>query len=94
MSNGVSKILFGVLTTNRSQEYLLRIPHYGGIRFILHGVSDRSLFVCVCVCLFVCLFVSFFSKFLFGITRPLLERDLPSFKCSNRNFWKNVCFYL
>ena len=28
------------------------------------------------VSLFLYLFVSFFSKFLFGITRPLLEREL------------------
>ena len=44
-----------------------------GIRFVLHAVSDRSLSLSV------------ISNLLFGITRPLLERELPNLKCPDRN---------
>ena len=48
------------------------LPYYyvsprRGIRFVLHGVSDRALSLSS--------FLSFFRKYLFGITRPLLERE-------------------
>ena len=43
-----------------SNELITYPPYRRGIRFVLHGVSDRALSLS--------LFLSFFPKFLFGIT--------------------------